>query len=160
MKSTGEVMGVGETFAEAYGKAELGASDEIPVNGTAFVSVRERDKDQVPELAKQLTALGFKLVATKGTARIIEQAGGSDPDQQGSGRSSPYCGYDQERQDDLIINTTEGRRAISDSSAIRSSAERHTVYYTTTMAGGNAVCQALNWGATTVRRIQSLREIV
>ena len=54
MKSTGEVMGVGTTFAEAYGKAELGASDEIPASGTAFVSVRERDKSQVPELAKQL----------------------------------------------------------------------------------------------------------
>ena len=75
MKSTGEVMGIGATFAEAYGKAQLGASDEIPSKGTAFVSVRERDKAQVPALAKQLSDLGFKLVATKGTADIIGQAG-------------------------------------------------------------------------------------
>ena len=59
MKSTGEVMGVGDTFAEAYGKAELGASDEIPSQGNAFISVRERDKDQLPALAGKLKALGF-----------------------------------------------------------------------------------------------------
>ena len=160
MKSTGEVMGVGATFAEAYGKAELGASDEIPVNGTAFVSVRERDKDQVPELAKQLTALGFKLVATKGTARIIEQAGLEVTLINKVQEGRPHI-VDMIKSDkiDLIINTTEGRQAISDSSAIRSSAEQHRVYYTTTMAGGNAVCQALNFqGATTVRRIQSLHQ--
>ena len=75
MKSTGEVMGVGTTFAEAYGKAELGASDEIPSKGSAFVSVRERDKGQLPALAKSLVALGFKLIATKGTAETIKAAG-------------------------------------------------------------------------------------
>ena len=75
MKSTGEVMGVGETFAEAYGKAELGASDEIPSKGTVFISVRERDKAQLPALAKKFQDLGFKLVATKGSAEIIEQSG-------------------------------------------------------------------------------------
>ena len=75
MKSTGEVMGVGETFAEAYGKAELGASDEIPSQGTAFISVRERDKHQLPVLASKLTNLGFKLVATKGTAAILKASG-------------------------------------------------------------------------------------
>ena len=160
MKSTGEVMGVGATFAEAYGKAELGASDEIPANGTAFVSVRERDKDQVPELAKQLTGLGFKLVATKGTAKIIEQAGLEVTLINKVQEGRPHI-VDMIKSDkiDLIINTTEGRQAISDSSAIRSSAEQHRVYYTTTMAGGNAVCQALNFqGATTVRRIQSLHQ--
>ena len=160
MKSTGEVMGVGATFAEAYGKAELGASDEIPANGTAFVSVRERDKEQVPELAKQLTGLGFKLVATKGTAKIIEQAGLEVTLINKVQEGRPHI-VDMIKSDkiDLIINTTEGRQAISDSSAIRSSAEQHRVYYTTTMAGGNAVCQALNFqGATTVRRIQSLHQ--
>ena len=75
MKSTGEVMGVGETFAEAYGKAELGAGDEIPTKGTAFISVRDRDKDQLPTLVKDLLSLGFKLVASKGTAKVISEAG-------------------------------------------------------------------------------------
>ena len=158
-----EVMGVGTTFAEAYGKAELGASDEIPSKGTAFVSVRERDKDQVPELAKQLSDLGFKLVATKGTAKIIEQAGVPVTLVNKVQEGRPHI-VDMIKSDkiDLIINTTEGRQAISDSSAIRSSAEQHRVYYTTTMAGGDAVCQALSYqGGTTVRRIQTLhKEIV
>jgi len=160
MKSTGEVMGVGTTFAEAYGKAELGASDEIPSSGTAFVSVRERDKDQVPELAKQLSDLGFKLVATKGTAKIIEQAGVPVTLVNKVQEGRPHI-VDMIKSDkiDLIINTTEGRQAISDSSAIRSSAEQHRVYYTTTMAGGGAVCQALSYqGDTAVRRIQTLHQ--
>jgi carbamoyl-phosphate synthase large subunit len=160
MKSTGEVMGVGATFAEAYGKAELGASDEIPSKGTAFVSVRERDKDQVAELAKQLSDLGFNLVATKGTATIIEQAGVPVTLVNKVQEGRPHI-VDMIKSDkiDLIINTTEGRQAISDSSAIRSSAEQHRVYYTTTLAGGSAVCQALSYkGDTTVRRIQSLHE--
>ncbi len=163
MKSTGEVMGVGGTFAEAYGKAELGASDEIPTKGTVFVSVRERDKEQVPELAKQLSDLGFKIVATKGTANIIEQAGIAVSLVNKVQEGRPHI-VDMIKSDkiNLIINTTEGRQAISDSSAIRSSAEQHRVYYTTTMAGGSAVCQALNFrGPTTVRRIQTLhKEIV
>ena len=160
MKSTGEVMGVGATFAEAYGKAELGASDEIPSKGTAFVSVRERDKDQVPALARQLSDLGFKLVATKGTALVIEQAGLPVTLVNKVKEGRPHI-VDMIKSDkiDLIINTTEGRQAISDSSAIRSSAEQHRVYYTTTMAGGSAVCQALNFdGETTVRRIQTLHQ--
>jgi len=160
MKSTGEVMGVGATFAEAYGKAELGASDEIPISGTAFVSVRERDKYQVAALAKQLVDLGFKLVATTGTAKIIEQAGLPVTLVNKVQEGRPHI-VDMIKSDkiDLIINTTEGRQAISDSSAIRYSAEQHRVYYTTTMAGGDAVCQALNFdGETTVRRIQTLHK--
>ncbi len=160
MKSTGEVMGVGATFAEAYGKAELGASDEIPTSGTAFVSVRERDKHQVAALAKQLVDLGFKLVATTGTAKIIEQAGLPVTLVNKVKEGRPHI-VDMIKSDkiNLIINTTEGRQAISDSSAIRYSAEQHRVYYTTTMAGGDAVCQALNFdGETTVRRIQTLHK--
>jgi carbamoyl-phosphate synthase large subunit len=160
MKSTGEVMGVGATFAEAYGKAELGASDEIPTSGTAFVSVRERDKHQVAALATQLSDLGFKLVATAGTAKLIKQAGLAVTIVNKVKEGRPHI-VDMIKSDkiNLIINTTEGRQAISDSSAIRYSAEQHRVYYTTTMAGGNAVCQALNFdGETTVRRIQTLHE--
>jgi carbamoyl-phosphate synthase large subunit len=160
MKSTGEVMGVGATFAEAYGKAELGASDEIPSKGTAFVSVRERDKDQVPALARELSDLGFKLVATKGTAKAIEQAGLPVTLVNKVKEGRPHI-VDMIKSDkiDLIINTTEGRQAISDSSAIRSSAEQHRVYYTTTMAGGNAVCEALKFnGEPTVRCIQTLHQ--
>jgi len=162
MKSTGEVMGVGTTFAEAYGKAELGANDEIPSKGSAFVSVRERDKEQVPALAKSLVALGFKLVATKGTAATIEAAGFDVQPVNKVKEGRPHI-VDMIKSDkiNLIVNTTEGRQAISDSSTIRSSAEQHRVYYTTTMAGGSAVCEALKFaGDIKVRSLQQLhREI-
>ena len=162
MKSTGEVMGVGTTFAEAYGKAELGASDEIPSKGSAFVSVRERDKDQLPALAKSLVALGFKLIATKGTAETIKAAGLDVQPVNKVKEGRPHI-VDMIKSDkiNLIVNTTEGRQAISDSSTIRSSAEQHRVYYTTTMAGGSAVCEALRFaGDIKVRSLQQLhREI-
>ena len=162
MKSTGEVMGVGTTFAEAYGKAELGASDEIPSKGSAFVSVRERDKGQLPALAKSLVALGFKLIATKGTAETIKAAGLDVQPVNKVKEGRPHI-VDMIKSDkiNLIINTTEGRQAISDSSTIRSSAEQHRVYYTTTMAGGSAVCEALKFaGDIKVRSLQQLhREI-
>jgi carbamoyl-phosphate synthase large subunit len=162
MKSTGEVMGVGTTFAEAYGKAELGASDEIPSKGSAFVSVRERDKDQLPALAKSLVALGFKLIATKGTAKTIKEAGLDVQPVNKVKEGRPHI-VDMIKSDkiNLIVNTTEGRQAISDSSTIRSSAEQHRVYYTTTMAGGSAVCEALKFaGDIKVRSLQQLhREI-
>jgi len=162
MKSTGEVMGVGTTFAEAYGKAELGASDEIPSKGSAFVSVRERDKGQLPALAKSLVALGFKLIATKGTAETIKAAGLDVQPVNKVKEGRPHI-VDMIKSDkiNLIVNTTEGRQAISDSSTIRSSAEQHRVYYTTTMAGGSAVCEALKFaGDIKVRSLQQLhREI-
>lgn len=162
MKSTGEVMGVGTTFAEAYGKAELGASDEIPSKGSAFVSVRERDKDQLPALAKSLVALGFKLIATKGTAKTIKAAGLDVQPVNKVKEGRPHI-VDMIKSDkiNLIVNTTEGRQAISDSSTIRSGAEQHRVYYTTTMAGGSAVCEALKFaGDIKVRSLQQLhREI-
>ena len=158
MKSTGEVMGVGQTFAEAYGKAELGASDEIPVSGSAFLSVRERDKHSVAELAKKLLDLDFRLVATKGTAAIIQQAGLEVELVNKVKEGRPHI-VDMIKSDkiDLIVNTTEGRQAISDSSTIRSSAEQHRVYYTTTMAGGNAVCEALEFGGDI--QVRSLQEL-
>ncbi len=158
MKSTGEVMGVGQTFAEAYGKAELGASDEIPSSGSAFLSVRERDKNSIAELAKKLLDLDFRLVATKGTAAIIQQAGLEVECVNKVKEGRPHI-VDMIKSDkiNLIVNTTEGRQAISDSSTIRSSAEQHRVYYTTTMAGGNAVCEALEFaGDIKVRSLQEL----
>jgi len=158
MKSTGEVMGVGTTFAEAYGKAELGASDQIPTGGTAFISVRERDKAQLPTLAANLAELGFKLVATQGSAKIISEAGIAVQTVNKVQEGRPHI-VDMIKSDkiDLIVNTTEGRQAISDSSTIRSSAEQHRVYYTTTMAGGSAVCEALKFaGDIQVRNLQTL----
>src|SRR5690606_27232983 len=75
MKSTGEVMGIGGSFAEAFGKASLGAGERLPREGTAFISVREVDKPAAVDVARTLSELGFELVATRGTAAVIAEAG-------------------------------------------------------------------------------------
>jgi len=160
MKSTGEVMGVGDTFAEAYAKAELGASDPIPTSGTAFLSVREPDKAGIAAVARSLINSGFNLVATSGTAQVIEDAGLPVERVNKVKQGRPHI-VDMIKNDQisLIVNTTEGRQAIADSSTIRSSAEQRGVYYTTTLAGGQAVCMALEQrGETKVRRLQELHE--
>jgi len=158
MKSTGEVMGVGDTFAEAYAKAQRGAGDALPTSGTAFLSVRDFDKPGITEVARQLSELGFKLVATPGTAALITQAGLVCESVNKVNQARPNI-VDLIKNDgvDLIVNTTEGKKAIRDSADIRRSAEAHAVYYTTTLAGGLAVCTALrNQHETRVRRLQDL----
>ncbi|GIX30939.1 MAG: carbamoyl-phosphate synthase large chain [Porticoccaceae bacterium] len=158
MKSTGEVMGVGDTFAEAYAKAQLGAGDEIPTGGTAFLSVRDRDKEGVVEVARTLHQLGFRLVATRGTARAIAAAGLPVEVVNKVKEGRPHVvDMIKNGKIQLIVNTTEGRAAIADSSTIRSTAEANNVYYTTTLAGGRAVCQALaQRGELRVRKLQEL----
>ena len=160
MKSTGEVMGVGDTFAEAYAKAQLGASDEIPRTGTAFISVREQDKPGVASVARQLAEQGFALVATRGTADILRGAGLEVEVVNKVKEGRPHIvDMIKNGKVQLILNTTEGRQAIADSSTIRSTAESNGVYYTTTLAGGNAVCQALAHGNEfRVRKLQELHE--
>ncbi|MCK9563221.1 MAG: carbamoyl-phosphate synthase large subunit, partial [Bacteroidales bacterium] len=162
MKSTGEVMGVGDTFAEAYAKAQLGASDEIPAKGTAFISVREPDKAGVAEVASQLVAQGFSLVATRGTAEVLRDAGIEVEVVNKVKEGRPHIvDMIKNGRIQLILNTTEGRQAIADSSTIRSTAESNGVYYTTTLAGGNAVCQAIAHGQPfKVRKLQELNEIM
>jgi carbamoyl-phosphate synthase large subunit len=159
MKSTGEVMGVGATFAEAYAKAQLGAGDALPApGGTAFVSVRERDRPEVLAVARELHELGFRLVCTRGTAELVAQAGIPVEVVNKVKEGRPHIvDMIKNGQIDLIVNTTEGRKAIADSATIRASAESKGVYYTTTLAGGRAVCMALRHGpATAVRSLQEL----
>ncbi len=158
MKSTGEVMGVGATFAEAYAKAQLGAGDELPVRGTAFVSVRERDRPAVVAVARELHELGFRLVCTRGTAEVVAAAGLPVEVVNKVKEGRPHIvDMIKNGQIELIVNTTEGRKAIADSATIRASAESNGVYYTTTLAGGHAVCMALRHGSiTAVRSLQEL----
>ena len=158
MKSTGEVMGIGDTFAEAYAKAQLGAGDEIPTAGTVFLSVREPDKKGIVDIARRLDNLGFALVATRGTAALI-QAAGLDVEAVNKVKEGRPHIVDMIKNGkiDLIVNTTEGRQAISDSAAIRAGAESNGIYYTTTLAGGGAVCMALEFnGGLRVRKLQEL----
>ena len=158
MKSTGEVMGVGDNFAEAFAKASLAAGDIVPESGTVFVSVRDVDKEGIVSVAADLLDLGFNLVATRGTANVLIKAGlvVSEINKVNEGR--PHI-VDMIKNDeiDFIVNTTEGRKAIADSASIRSSAEQHRVYYTTTLAAAEAICMGMKHKVEPqVRRLQDL----
>ncbi|WP_106475816.1 carbamoyl-phosphate synthase large subunit [Phytohalomonas tamaricis] len=161
MKSTGEVMGSGETFAEAFYKAQLGASEPMPpLDGerTAFLSVRDPDKEGVIDVARSLLTLGFNLIATRGTAQALSAAGLPVKAVNKVFEGRPHI-VDMLKNDEVayIVNTTEGRQAISDSSVIRRTALAHKVPYATTLAGAHAVCMALAYGnEITVRRLQEL----
>ena len=161
MKSTGEVMGSGDTFAEAFFKAQLGAGEAIPAldgDRKAFLSVREPDKQGIIEVARSLLTLGFTLCATRGTAAAIEAAGLPVEHVNKVYEGRPHI-VDLLKNDEIayIVNTTEGRQAINDSSIIRRTALARKVPYATTLAGANAVCMALEYGREiTVRRLQDL----
>ena len=160
MKSTGEVMGTGDTFAAAFAKAQLGAGDEPPTAGLVLISVRDVDKPGAVVVAKKLCARGFTMAATKGTAAVLEAAGLDVRRVNKVAEGRPHI-VDLIKNDEacMIINTTEGRRATLDSAPIRSSAEQHGVFYTTTLAAAEAVCMALEQETdVTVRRLQDLHE--
>ena len=144
MKSTGEVMGVGYSFAEAFAKSQLGASVILPTSGKAFLSVRDTDKADIAEIGQSLIEIGFSLVATNGTAKVLEQAGMECALVNKVGQGRPHI-VDMIKNDEinLIINTTEGTQAIADSATIRSNALQHKVTYTTTISGGRAFCTAM-----------------
>ena len=162
MKSTGEVMGAGKTFGEAFFKAQLGAGADIPQGGTAFLSVRQADKPAIADVAKGLIEQGFRLVCTQGTCETLKAAGVDAERVNKVTQGRPHI-VDMIKNDeiDLIINTTEGTQAIKDSADIRRSALQHKVYYTTTMAGAEAVVEALrSEGLKEVHRLQELHASV
>ena len=158
MKSTGEVMGTGDTFAAAFAKAQLGAGSAAPTSGTALISVRDVDKPGAVAVARDLSAMGFSLVATGGTAKALEEAGLEVRRVNKVLEGRPHIvDMIKNGEADFIINTTEGRRAIEDSAPIRASAEVRRVFYTTTLTAAEAICMTLKHeGDTTVRRLQDL----
>ena len=158
MKSTGEVMGVGDTFAEAFAKASLAAGEVLPRGGKAFVSVKTSDRPFVAALGRDLVSLGFELSATRGTAQVLREAGirARRVNKVTEGRPDVTDMMKNEKID-LIVNTTEGRQSIADSSIIRRLALAQKVCYTTTLAGGEAFCIAMGYGPVeSVRRLQDL----
>ena len=149
MKSTGEVMGSGKTFGEAFYKASLGASSELPQSGIAFISVREQDKAGVIQVAKKLVEAGFTLLATDGTQQAIVEANIACERINKLRQGQPHI-LDQIKNDviSLVINTTDGRQTVTDSSYIRQHALRRKIPYTTTLSGANAICAALSHSVT------------
>ena len=145
MKSTGEVMGSARTFGEAFHKASLAASVELPSGGCAFISVRDRDKRGIVDVARALAEAGFELVATGGTEAVISAAGLPCERVNKVQQGQPHI-LDRIKNDQvsLIINTTEGRQALSDSYYIRQEALGRKIPYTTTLAGASAISAALD----------------
>ncbi|MEM6998644.1 MAG: carbamoyl-phosphate synthase large subunit [Pseudomonadota bacterium] len=144
MKSTGEVMGVGKTFGEAFAKGQFAAGEIFPVSGKAFISVKEIDKEEAIIVAKELVSLGYEILATSGTCKALNVAGIESVRVNKVREGQPHI-VDMLKNDDidLIVNTTEGKKAIADSYSIRRTALQHKVFYTTTMAGALATVEAL-----------------
>ena len=144
MKSTGEVMGVGKTFGEAFAKSQRAAGVNLNDSGKVLISIRDVDKAKAPDIARMLVDKKYEIVATGGTARFLREAGIPCDVVYKVNEGRPNV-VDMIKNDQiqLIINTTEGKKAISDSFAMRREALQHRVTYYTTMAGARAACYAL-----------------
>ena len=161
MKSTGEVMGVGDNFGEAFVKSQLASSSELPKpGGRAFVSVRSGDRDAVIEVAQMLHDLGFSVVATRGTAQAIESAGIPVAVVNKVKEGRPHI-VDMIKNGDIdfIVNVVEDKKAVKDSYAIRAEALARRVVYFTTLAGARAACMGMQHGnELKVYSLQSLHQ--
>ena len=162
MKSTGEVMGTGRSFGEAYAKAQAASGVTLPRTGTCFISVRERDKPGAVDLARRLSERGFDLVATEGTALAIQAAGIACRSVNKVREGRPHC-VDMIKNGEivLIVNTTEGKQAVRESHSIRREAVQRRVTYYTTLAAALATCEALDSvDEVEVNRLQDLHQEV
>ncbi len=160
MKSTGEVMGTGQSFGEAYAKAQAGSGVTLPTRGICLISVRERDKPGAIDLARQLIARGFEILATEGTALALEAIGIPCRRALKVREGRPHI-VDMIKNDeiDLIVNTTEGKQAVRESRSIRREAVARRVTYYTTVAAARATCDALDHLADIeVNRLQDLHK--
>jgi len=144
MRSTGEVMGLDMDFATAFAKSQLGSSTHLPDGGTVFLSVRENDKQRAVAPAKRLTELGFKLIATRGTAGFLSDHGVSVEPINKVMEGRPHI-VDAMKNDavQLVVNTTEGEQSLADSKSIRRTALEMKIPYYTTLAGAEAAVAAI-----------------
>jgi carbamoyl-phosphate synthase large subunit len=160
MKSTGEVMGTGRSFGEAYAKAQLASGVTLPTRGVCLISVRERDKPAAVTLARRLVAQGFEIVATSGTAQVLSEAGIACRPVNKVREGRPHIvDMIKNREISLIVNTTEGKQAIFESRSIRREAVHKKVTYYTTIAAGLATCDAMaHLNDVDVNRLQDLHQ--
>jgi carbamoyl-phosphate synthase large subunit len=162
MKSTGEVMGLDDDFGRAFAKSQLGSGIALPLEGRVFVSVRDHDKPAMIEPCRRLVAMGFALVATRGTAEMLRQAGLPVDVVNMVLEGRPHV-VDQMLSGEvqLVFNTTEGAQAIADSFSLRRTALTNNIPYYTTVAGARAAVQAiaaLKGGSLEVAPLQSYFE--
>ncbi|NTV76269.1 MAG: carbamoyl phosphate synthase large subunit, partial [Holophaga sp.] len=159
MRSTGEVMGVGATFGEAYAKALQAASMVLPLSGTVFLSVSDQDKPQLPELVRRLASLGFGLCATDGTARALEAAGYRVRRIHKVNEGRPNA-VDLLKNGEIqwVVNTPHGKNAFVDEDTIRRQSLRLKIPCVTNMSAALAACEAVETlrGEVRVRNLQEL----
>jgi carbamoyl-phosphate synthase large subunit len=159
MRSTGEVMGLGGSFAEAFGKSLLASGFRLPPKGNVFVSVRDHDKPAVADIALRLTRLGYAIVATRGTAEVLARAGIAAERVFKVGEGSPNCvDLLKDGRIDMVVNTTSGETAIRDSYSIRRQTVLSGIAYFTTMAAAAAAVSAIEDGRDRALSVCSLQE--
>ena len=160
MKSTGEVMGIGKTFGEAFAKGQSAAGEILPASGHAFISVKDIDKELAINVASELVELGFEIYATSGTSNILNEASIKCKKVNKVREGEPHIvNMLENKQIDLIINTTEDKNAIADSFSIRRTALQQKVFYTTTMAAAQATVEALKHSENSnVNSLQALHK--
>ena len=160
MQSTGEVMGIDENFGLSFAKSQMAAGNDLPIAGTAFISVKDKDKKNALNFAKKLKELNFKLCATSGTAKYLNNNGINCKKINKVREGSPHIVESLNAKNiELVINTTEGTKSISDSYSLRRSALVNKIPYCTTLAAANACIEAINSlknKKITVKAIQEL----
>jgi carbamoyl-phosphate synthase large subunit len=161
MRSTGEVMGLDENFGRAFAKSQVGAGLKLPLSGTVFISVKDADKDLTLKPARELLDMGFDLIATRGTAKFLEQNGLAVKTVNKVLEGRPHI-VDAIKNGEvqLVFNTTEGSQALADSFSIRRTSLVQKVPYYTTIAGAAAATQAiaaLRTGSLEVAPLQSYK---
>jgi len=158
MRSTGEVMGIDTDFARAFMKSWIASGGRVPTSGTAFLSVREADKPALVEIARRLVDLGFELVATHGTAAHLRAAGLVVGGINKVFEGRPHCVDAMDnREIELVINTTEGAEAIQDSVSLRRAALMNGIAYQTTLRGAHAALEAIAVAKRGDLRVTSLQ---
>jgi carbamoyl-phosphate synthase large subunit len=145
MRSTGEVMGLDTDFGRAFAKSQIGGGTKLPLSGTVFISVKDADKGDAPKPAAELIAMGFDIVATRGTAKYLQAAGLPVRVINKVMEGRPHIVDEMKNGEiSLVFNTTDGAQALSDSASIRKTALHMKIPYCTTMAGAAAVTQAIH----------------
>jgi carbamoyl-phosphate synthase large subunit len=159
MKSTGEVMGIDRKFGSAFARATLASGSKLPLKGTAFISVAEGDKAHAVVIAKRFSSLGFAIIATKGTARAVQEAGVDVRVVNKVAQGSPHAVDLLEKGEiDVVINTSLGKQSILDSRSIRRTALNLAIPYTTTIAGANALVEAIESIGEEPMKVCSIQE--
>ncbi len=159
MRSTGEVMGMGETYPQAFLKSQLAASQELPSSGTVFISVNDQDKPEMVEVAQDFAKMGFKLTATGGTAAFLQEHGVAAEKVLKVYEGRPnVVDHIKNGEVDLVINTSSGRKTAHDSALLRQTTLLYSIPYSTTVAGAKALAVAVKERAGKPLAVRSLQE--